>query len=299
MLIKNKEDLLNSFAFFFQDTSQHEVAHISSIGYEKRKSQDYHLDEKEHRSFAGIDIEKYIFQYTLSGNGLLEIGSKQYQLSSGTGFFIRYPSDASYYLPDKAEDWEFIFITLHGKQAAKCWEKIIEKYGQVLEIPSNSSIVQELFNILKETKEKEIDNPYTLSKKAYSFIMECYAYFKRKSDLALEIPKNIEESLNFIYNSYDKPISLDEIAQASGISKYHFIKKFKESMNVTPNQFLMKYRIRKAMEGLQRTDKSIKAIALSVGFNDANYFSKVFKSLVGTSPGEFRERTSAKSLILD
>ena len=60
---------------------------------------------------------------------------------------------------------------------------------------------------------------------------------------------------------------------------------------MTPNDWLQRFRIKKACELLASTDRSITDIALSVGYSSSQYFNNVFRKYVGTTPGEHRERT--------
>ncbi len=89
---------------------------------------------------------------------------------------------------------------------------------------------------------------------------------------------------------YNQPrISLDEIAEQANLSKFYFIKKFNEYMNTSPIEYLTKLRIERAFILLRDTDITVKEIACQVGYSDPNYFNKVFRKIVGTSPGRFRQ----------
>lgn len=83
------------------------------------------------------------------------------------------------------------------------------------------------------------------------------------------------------------PLSLDEMAEAVYISKYHFIRSFKQEIGLTPHQFQIQNRIRKAQRLLSQTG-TIAEVALAVGFYDQSHFVKQFEKIVGLTPAGYR-----------
>ena len=81
----------------------------------------------------------------------------------------------------------------------------------------------------------------------------------------------------------EKKMSVDEMAQDSFISKYHFIRSFKAEVGLTPHQFQLQNRIRKAQR-LMHSSETITEIALATGFCDQSHFIKQFKKQVGLTP---------------
>ena len=67
--------------------------------------------------------------------------------------------------------------------------------------------------------------------------------------------------------------------------------KIKQSVSMTPIDFVRHIRIMRASELLQQTDDTLASISFEVGFSDPKYFSKVFKKEMGIVPSEYRERT--------
>jgi YesN/AraC family two-component response regulator len=92
----------------------------------------------------------------------------------------------------------------------------------------------------------------------------------------------------FIWENYTRKISLQEIASASGLSAPYFSTIFKEEMGENLSIYLNRLRVEKASHMLMETDLSLSEIASSCGFEDQSWFSKIFKSFTGISPGKFR-----------
>ncbi len=94
--------------------------------------------------------------------------------------------------------------------------------------------------------------------------------------------------LEFIENSYMKPISLTEMAQVSGMSTSHFSVLFRDLFNQTPVDYLNSYRIERACIFLLNSDLPVTEIAYQCGFNDSAYFVKVFKKYKNITPKKYR-----------
>lgn len=78
-------------------------------------------------------------------------------------------------------------------------------------------------------------------------------------------------------------LTVDEMAQNAFISKYHFIRSFKAEVGLTPHQFQIQNRIRKAQRLIHKTE-TITEVALTTGFCDQSHFIKQFEKYVGLSP---------------
>lgn len=95
--------------------------------------------------------------------------------------------------------------------------------------------------------------------------------------------------ISYIKKNYEKDLSLCDVAARFGYSEVYFCKYFKQNFNVNFTTFLTNLRMDKAKELLKDASINIKAIGNQVGYTDPNYFSKVFKRIVGVSPSEYRE----------
>ena len=98
----------------------------------------------------------------------------------------------------------------------------------------------------------------------------------------------IEKACKFIDTNYKKDITLEETATHCRLSSFYFSKLFKKRKKLTFIDYLTNRRLEEAGKLLAETDLSIKEISREVGYNDPNYFTRVFKRVLSISPTSFR-----------
>lgn len=133
----------------------------------------------------------------------------------------------------------------------------------------------------KETKIESIDT-------MYKYIKENNLDQKENQDALICIPSAVLQVKEYIEKNYFKNIGLDEIIDDCGYSKYHISRLFKSYQNCTIMEYLLRHRITIAKQFLRETNKSVKEIALDIGFNDPNYFSLIFKRELSITPMQYR-----------
>lgn len=117
---------------------------------------------------------------------------------------------------------------------------------------------------------------------------ECVECIARKQQVKTD--NVVENAKNYIAQHFDRELSLEEMAKEVGISPYYLSKLFKEAEGVGYIEYVTKLRIDYAKNQLVETEKSIKQICVDAGYQDPNYFSRIFKKWTGKTPTEFRGR---------
>lgn len=92
----------------------------------------------------------------------------------------------------------------------------------------------------------------------------------------------------FMETHFAETVSISEVIARSHYSQRHFIRLFTSAYGMTPQRYLLDVRIRHASAMLRDSGLSVTEIALRCGFGDPNYFSRIFRKYVGSSPSEFR-----------
>lgn len=91
---------------------------------------------------------------------------------------------------------------------------------------------------------------------------------------------------------YAEPLDLDTLADAAGVSKYHFLRSFTAVYGKTPARYLTERRIERAQDLLRATNVTVSEACLLVGFSSLGSFSAKFRQLVGVSPSAYQARYS-------
>jgi len=86
-----------------------------------------------------------------------------------------------------------------------------------------------------------------------------------------------------------EPLDLETIAAEAGLSAFHFLRLFSAVLGVTPHQYLVRTRLRRAARLLADADLPVTEIAFDVGFGDLSNFMRTFRRAAGTSPLRFRQ----------
>lgn len=100
----------------------------------------------------------------------------------------------------------------------------------------------------------------------------------------------VKKAMDYILLNLGNPLPLEHIADHIPINPSHLSRKFKEDTGMTITEFINHKRVDEAKLYLQRGNISVTDVAFMVGFNDLNYFSKVFKKIVSETPSQYAKR---------
>lgn len=98
----------------------------------------------------------------------------------------------------------------------------------------------------------------------------------------------LRRAVERVESHFAEPLSLDVLAADARLSKFHFLRAFKQSLGISPYQYVLQQRVKKAEELLVLTDMDLVDIAAAVGFADQSHLSRHFRRLVGNSPRHHR-----------
>lgn len=102
----------------------------------------------------------------------------------------------------------------------------------------------------------------------------------------------LEPVVSYMKENYAYEMTLSELAGLLPMSEGQFCRIFRQTMKMSPMQYLMRYRILQSCRLLQDTDKKIGEIANLSGFNNISYFNKVFLQTIGCTPREYRKNSN-------
>ena len=100
--------------------------------------------------------------------------------------------------------------------------------------------------------------------------------------------KRVVEAIRFVEADAARPLQLKEMAAAAAMSKYHFLRVFRRLTGITPHQYLISARLRRAALALASSRRPVLQIALDAGFGDLSTFNSRFRATFGLTPTQYR-----------
>ncbi|MCF7924553.1 MAG: response regulator [Candidatus Izimaplasma sp.] len=188
-----------------------------------------------------------------------------------------------YYLNSFNQDL-VILINTKKDDLYKYLFELIEKY----ETNHDSSIsigISKHYNNIVNLHERFSEAKIAVSSKLYLGFSHLLFY----EDKTIDLKPIVKDVMTYIANNYHKNISVKSASEALYVSESYLLHQFKEHSHRTFNDCLSKHRVLMAKKKLLNRDKRVYEVALEVGYNDAKYFSQIFKKRVGISPTEYRK----------
>jgi len=94
--------------------------------------------------------------------------------------------------------------------------------------------------------------------------------------------------VEYIEANLDREIALSALADAAGLSTHYFSELFKQSVHVSPHQYVLRRRIERARKLLSDPRVTVLEAAVRSGFSDQSHFTKIFRRIVGVTPTGYR-----------
>ncbi|MDD4871930.1 MAG: AraC family transcriptional regulator [Kiritimatiellae bacterium] len=155
--------------------------------------------------------------------------------------------------------------------------------------PDLRRIVKRLFEMVEQCADHAPDS----MTKARIRALSCSALVEAASDLSVARntgPKEfIAAAIRYLENRFHEPLRIEDLVKHLGFSRARVFELFKNQTGMTPNDYLLRYRVRKAQEMLMDPEKTVTETGFAVGFSSSQYFSQVFRKYTGQTPSKYRK----------
>lgn len=221
------------------------------------------LDVKKHKR------NTWIIHYIFSGHGYFEINGKNYRIGPGDIFVI--PADVTIsYGSDTNDAFDYVWICF------KAGKKLPLEIPDVLHCPE----AYENFMEMKKCINMKKGRGAFLNARLW----DLFAMIMQKEDDGKD---EITKAIEYIHSNYAKDLTIDKLAENSGIERTYFSTLFKKKTGMSPKQYLTDYRMKTAASLIVDLKKGVSEAAHAVGYTDVFNFSKMFKKRYGMSPREY------------
>ncbi len=243
--------------------------------------------------------------YLKSGSCIYRVNSNTYHLTAGEAIIVA-PGDSHCTSYEGLVPCERIIVYCKPEAIP---QNFLEKHDNIYQNLKRSGKV--ILNkkgqmkvegvLLRMMEENNMPNEHSFELLSL-FVMEMLLFLDRSGIFVCEtlpvndgISTDIADTLSYIAQNYQLPLSLEDVAGQINLSPTYLSKKFRKTTGVTFKEYVNYIRIKQAVQALLTTDDSITKIAVDCGFNSSNYFKDIFKKINGVSPMAFRRQSKAPS----
>ena len=229
-----------------------------------------------------VDVPRpyWLLHYVVSGSGKFEVGNSEYTVSPSQVFVI-HPHQKHRYTADKSTPWHYIWIAFDSDIDLP---ELL--YSDVFSAPTLGKVFLDVLSAAKLDCGKE----EFLASKLWEMIslllqMQCGA--TNTSNPYVTAAKE------YISGNYMKNIKISDIAKELNLDRTYFSTLFKKQTGISPQEYLVVFRLERAAELLVNKNSAIAEAAFAAGYCDTVNFSRMFKKHFGTSPSRYREAIMA------
>ena len=234
----------------------------------------------------------FLFHYVISGKGRLHTNDIYYPIHAGQGFLLC-PGQSSTYFADEQDPWTYVWIEFDGLRARESVTLAGLSENQPVYTPDRKENGSHIENLLMHIVDHPEYSPTRLIGHALIFLDELIQTSKTKiANTGTKKLRDfyIKEAIAYIDANYQYDISIQDISDACGLNRSYFGRLFKETMSLSPQQFLIQYRMTKAAQLLKGSRIPVAEVGIAVGYENQLHFSRAFKSVFDISPSEYRKK---------
>ncbi len=256
--------------------------YITNIGYFPHAK--YHYIERPKGA------EDHILIFCVEGEGVIEVESQNIDMVSGQ-FYIIPKSTAHRYRASGENPWSIYWMHFGGDRAIHFIEYIqAQTSGVYLAEPYQHQFIDHITAIITLLQRGySIDHFIQITAMLFQMFSELGDTQHRISPQRLLVHSPIQLAIDCMEKRVADVITLDELTDIAHMSKSYFIALFKEQTGFSPIEYFIQMKMQRACRELDMTEKSVKTIALDLGYEDPYYFSRIFKRVIGYSPRCYRE----------
>lgn len=255
--------------------------YICSLGYYPNAAGHYTYRKK------GLP-ENFLF-YCVDGYGWYKIGDKRYELGPNEFFILPRNTEHAY---GSAEEnpWSIYWVHFGGEllHSMNAMPVVKEHFR-----PHYIRGSEEIFSVFSKMY-KALELGYSIDNLRFanmclSHFISLFIYNARHFNTAVTDRTDcIDSAILHMQEHIQENITLNELSALYNYSPSRFSSLFKQKTGYAPIDYFIQMKMQKASQQLDFTDRSIKDIAISMGFEDPYYFSRRFRKIIGLSPAKYR-----------
>ena len=232
----------------------------------------------------------YQLLYIAAGKGEFYFkGSKEPTIVTKGNMILFRPGEPQVYYYYAVDKTEVYWVHFTG------WK--VEEYLERYELPHDENVFYTgvspdypwIYNqMIRELQLQRVNHEDMISLYMHHIFITINRYIKERRETKNDTINDIERAAHYFKDNYNKQISIEQYAAEHLMSVNWFIHSFKSVMKMSPMQYIISLRIAMAKGYLENSAKNIAEISNEVGYENALYFSRIFRKYVGLSPSGYR-----------
>lgn len=148
-------------------------------------------------------------------------------------------------------------------------------------------LMDALDELVKLSLLPDVHSRFRLKALTYAALLELFSCSRHTQNRSGQ--EVVEQAVEYMHQNHTKPISLAQLAQRYDMKKEQFSYLFYKYIGIRPIDYIVQYRMQKAMQQLQLGRRTVKEVAVGVGYSDVFYFSRLFKKHMGKAPSQIKQ----------
>ena len=243
----------------------------------------------------GPKIRSYhLIHFVLYGKGELHINEHIFQLSAGDAFFIP-AGKVSYYEASKEDPWCYAWVSFLGINSQMYLYQLMTSTDDVYIVHGldNQKYKERIFEIISL---QGVSTSRYFQANGILFQIMAMLFDDINFQESNWGKSSVVDEVKFYLDiNYAEKIKLRDVAKSFGIHPNYLTRIFHEKYGISPKQYLISLKLKKARRLLTTTELSVSVISSSLGFDDQLAFSKIFKKEFAVSPSEYRKQSRISS----
>jgi len=241
----------------------------------------------KHHSMLRVEHDDYLLMYCIEGQGEIVAGDYKVALTAGDLIIVP-PGIPHTYAANPDKPWSIFWCHFRGSNARAFYHYLALTVDSPCIEGLNDVALQSNFRSLISIASTGYSLPVFIH--AANQLRQLLTFIERlkRRGKNLAASHSLEKVRAFMRESTHRNVSLEELAEISGLSKYHFNRKYKALTGYAPMQHFIHMKVEQACLLLDSTALNIAEIAFQLGYDDPLYFSRVFRKVTGLAPSQYR-----------
>lgn len=235
-------------------------------------------------------LRSFLLIYTLEGCGIVKSKDEEVLTVRNTAVLIDCMEYQHYKTSENCR-WEFVWAHFSGAMAP-IYSELINSGGIALvDFMDDVTVKNHMADIEKTAKTNAMNLDLKFAERLMSILTKMILTKQKHSAKVRYIrhEDDIHNAIDIIRTKYCEQLTIDELSQNAHISKYYFVRIFKDFTGQTPYEYLISYRINESKNLLLKTEMPISEVSARCGFEDTSNYIRCFKRATGKTPGAFRK----------